>query len=618
MSRDRERDSGRWGDRGNDNSWSGGWNDWNKGNDQPDWKRSQGWESQGSGGRVGGGGGGGGGGSGGGEQHDDLLKVFAAQLPMDITEDEIRTIFGTYGQVVEVRIIDGKPAGAHKCAFVGYSTEQGASTAIQALNENYRFRLDSPRPIRVEYSKLKGGASANDTPSHGGRGGLLSAPGGNDRDRDRDQRGGYNDSRQDSWQDNNWGNNRQASAGGHGSSSSSSFRPGEASEDAKVFVGNLPMDIQEHEIRTIFGTYGSVVDVKIIDGKPPGASKCAFVGFSDSKSSRTAMELLHNVYKFRPDSERPIRVESTNRGNHGGGGGGGGGDRDDYRSRGDYGTRASHSEAPSNAGQSGWQDRGRSDWNQSNDLSRDRHNDRGGHNDHEQQSCKVFVGQLPNDITSEEIKIIFNTYGTVESVFIVDGKQPGMSKIAFVEYSTNAECQVAIKALNDVYRFRQDSPMPIRVSIALPKKQDGKGGGKGSDYEDRSGGGGGRGHRDNRDEGRDWGRQDARDSWAAPPQQNRDGDRPPGPKLHIGNLPADITRADLESVFGTYGRLADVYVMKSTGGHCAAFVVYDHEQDARRCMAAMEQGYEIRPGDGNIHVTYARVKEGGGNRSRPY
>lgn len=62
----------------------------------------------------------------------DQKKVFAGNLPMDIREDEVRTIFGTYGTITDVTIIDGKPPGSNKCAFVSYDADQGAATAIQA------------------------------------------------------------------------------------------------------------------------------------------------------------------------------------------------------------------------------------------------------------------------------------------------------------------------------------------------------------------------------------------------------------------------------------------------------------------------------------------------------
>mmetsp|Transcript_19181 Transcript_19181/g.54686 ORF Transcript_19181/g.54686 Transcript_19181/m.54686 type:complete len:397 (+) Transcript_19181:2-1192(+) len=179
------------------------------------------------------------------------------------------------------------------------------------------------------------------------------------------------------------------------------------------------MDIREDEVRTIFGTYGTVTDVSIIDGKPAGTNKCAFVTYDNEPSAASAIQVLNNVYKFRADAAQPIRVAYTKSsrmggGDWGGGGGGGGADAGDPR--------------------------------------------------------KVFVGQLPADITEDEIRTIFKTYGEVTSVYLVDGKGGTPGKVAFVEYESPQGAQQSIAALNDTYKFRFDSENPIRVSIARPKR----------------------------------------------------------------------------------------------------------------------------------------------------
>jgi len=356
------------------------------------------------------------------------------------------------------------------------------------------------------------------------------------------------------------------------------------------------MDIRDEELQTIFSTYGQVVDVKVIDGKPVGTQKCAFIGYADQTSAKTAIELLSNVYKFRPNAEKPIRVEFTKGGGGAGGGGGGGGGRDDY-----------------SGGRGSWSG-GSADWSGSSDRGwNDRSSQSQSQGDGE-ESRKVFVGQLPMDITEEEMNMVFRTYGEVVSVHIMDGKPVGSNKVAFVEYATPSQCQTAISALNDEYRFRRDAEQPIRVSQKKAQNRD-KGGGKGDHggskgWEDRGGGGW-------RDGGRDQGGGGKGGSGHSGPP-----DRPPGPKLHIGNLPTDLTREALETVFGTYGAIKDIHLMqKNDGGQGAAFVTYEQEHDARRAVAAMEQGYEIRPGQGNINVSYAKAKQDGGgkgDRYRPY
>ena len=62
-------------------------------------------------------------------------------------------ICGTYGQVTDIKIIDGKPAGSQKCAFVYFEREAEAKVAIQVLNYVYKFRCDADKPIRVEFCR---------------------------------------------------------------------------------------------------------------------------------------------------------------------------------------------------------------------------------------------------------------------------------------------------------------------------------------------------------------------------------------------------------------------------------------------------------------------------------
>eukprot|EP00444_Apocalathium_aciculiferum_P063129 CAMPEP_0183608872 /NCGR_PEP_ID=MMETSP0371-20130417/184178_1 /TAXON_ID=268820 /ORGANISM="Peridinium aciculiferum, Strain PAER-2" /LENGTH=389 /DNA_ID=CAMNT_0025820999 /DNA_START=26 /DNA_END=1194 /DNA_ORIENTATION=+ len=386
---------------------------------------------------------------------EDPRKLFVGQLPNDITEDEVRTVFTTYGAVSDVHIMDGKPPGTQKCGFVTYEAEHSAKTAVDLLNDTYKFRQNSEKAIRVSVAKGKG---ARDSGKGGGRDGGYDNSWGGDRNRggwdgggragdrapavavkagmaaaeaaaaaaaaaagatpDRGRpRGGAHrchprgagagiaaavtspaagrsaqhiqvatpegaaavavasaegavvvaspegaaavavssaegavavavvsaegqvavavarwEGRQpktvfaikavagEAINDDLWKPKVVSGSGGGGGGA----REG---DESKVFVGQLPMDIREDEVRTIFGTYGQVTDVKIIDGKPVGSQKCAFVGYEAEEGARVAIQVLHDVYRFRTDSSKPIRVEfcKGKGGSRDAGGGGGGG-----------------------------------------------------------------------------------------------------------------------------------------------------------------------------------------------------------------------------------------------------------------------------------------------------
>jgi cold-inducible RNA-binding protein len=61
----------------------------------------------------------------------------------------------------------------------------------------------------------------------------------------------------------------------------------------------------------------------------------------------------------------------------------------------------------------------------------------------------IFVGNLPYEVTDEDLQIAFGQYGAVEKVNVVcsrDSRQP--RGFAFVEMTDSAEAANAINALN--------------------------------------------------------------------------------------------------------------------------------------------------------------------------
>ena len=100
---------------------------------------------------------------------------------------------------------------------------------------------------------------------------------------------------------------------------------------------------------------------------------------------------------------------------------------------------------------------------------------------------KIFVGNLSFDVTEEELREEFASFGKVESVAIPTDKYSGRARgFAFVEMPSVAEGQAAIEALNGkTLRNRT-----LTVNAARPRSDDRGGGSYGGG---RSGGfGGGR------------------------------------------------------------------------------------------------------------------------------
>ena len=62
----------------------------------------------------------------------------------------------------------------------------------------------------------------------------------------------------------------------------------------------------------------------------------------------------------------------------------------------------------------------------------------------------IYVGNLPYNLTEDDLKAAFSEFGEVSSANIVMDKMSGQSKgFGFVEMPDNSEADQAIKALNE-------------------------------------------------------------------------------------------------------------------------------------------------------------------------
>lgn len=92
-----------------------------------------------------------------------------------------------------------------------------------------------------------------------------------------------------------------------------------------IYVGNLPYQITEDELRTAFEEYGEVASVKIIIDRETGRSKgFAFVEMNDDGQGGSAIEeldgaeLLGRTLRVNEARPRPQRGGGGNRGGRGG------------------------------------------------------------------------------------------------------------------------------------------------------------------------------------------------------------------------------------------------------------------------------------------------------------
>lgn len=99
---------------------------------------------------------------------------------------------------------------------------------------------------------------------------------------------------------------------------------------------------------------------------------------------------------------------------------------------------------------------------------------------------KLYVGNLPYSVTSDELGDMLSQFGSVVSAEVIMDRASGRSKgFGFVEMSSDEEAQAAIEGLNG----QDQGGRSLTVNEAKPREERPRGGGG------RGGYGGGRGNR---------------------------------------------------------------------------------------------------------------------------
>jgi CUG-BP- and ETR3-like factor len=200
-------------------------------------------------------------------------------------------------------------------------------------------------------------------------------------------------------------------------------------------------------------------------------------------------------------------------------------------------------------------------------------------------SCKLFIGNLPKDVTEGELLRLFTEYGDLQEIFIMGGERSrsGQSS-AFVKYSNVESCEKAIAGVNMRGRVRPDDPDPVVVKFAKSASATGK-----------------------------------RDRPEASPEPALIAEsiiskpssstcmHPPLCKLFVGGLPSFVDRDDLIAIFAPFGHIDSVHLMqgKSKSGQACAFVTFQYPGPAQRAIDALSAKYTIDEDAPPISVRFA-------------
>lgn len=225
---------------------------------------------------------------------EDARKLFVAGLPESITEDALREVFeATGGKVTDVSLPRDRATGRVRgFGFVTFATPEEAGTARDSLDGSLQAgRPISVRPFSSEPPRREGGP-----PHSGGAGGGGEAP-------------------------------RGPGPGGPG---------GAGQEDRTLYVGNLPYDVTQQEVASLFTDNSLPPPVRShLPVGPDGRLRgFGFVTCSSADAANQALAVLRNldvrgrrlmVNIAHPRGERPPGAGPRPPGGGGFGGGGFGG-----------------------------------------------------------------------------------------------------------------------------------------------------------------------------------------------------------------------------------------------------------------------------------------------------
>jgi len=270
----------------------------------------------------------------------------------------------------------------------------------------------------------------------------------------------------------------------------------------KLFVGRLPSDITDHEVRYIFQTYGPVKDVIIHGKEGRDGNKAAFVVYETAHAATTAIQVLSGVYKFRHNSNDAIMVSFAKDSGRDRENDANGDRRDRSRSRertvatteptttaystapgygypaaqpyggyGCYGAGAAYgygygyppAGATAAPGAQGYGMPTSAGYGQPLDAN-------GGGNG--EGGTKLYVANLPKDITKDMIDYVFKNYGRVEDIFIMTGRSTNGQAAAFVKFTNVEEARNCVAAMRTGYEIKPgDGHLQVRYADAESRKR---------------------------------------------------------------------------------------------------------------------------------------------------
>lgn len=226
-------------------------------------------------------------------------NVFVGDLPVPLTEEQVKAIFGAYGTVQQCKLLP--PRQGKASALVRFQSAEEAKWFVDTLNGNIPEGLETP--IVCRYANAPGGAGGG-----GGGFGAMHALGGKGMGKGKAQQsyGGQfgNDPYSMIYQ------MQLMNSGGKGKGTPGSFRElfGAAKAagiihgdwippECQLYIGNLPADTTDKGLYQLFSQFGAIAPsgctcMKNDDGSCKGYG---FVDFMDPDIAQTAVAAFNGL-----------------------------------------------------------------------------------------------------------------------------------------------------------------------------------------------------------------------------------------------------------------------------------------------------------------------------------
>ncbi|XP_028295193.1 uncharacterized protein LOC114457498 isoform X6 [Gouania willdenowi] len=574
-------------------------------------------------------------------QYPDSHQLFVGNLPHDIDESKLKEFFMTYGNVVKLsintKILD------ETLPNFGFVTFDDSNPVQRILEEKVEGPIMFQGEVRLNVQRKKTRAVREQETRGRGR---------DRQDMKRNDRGpeGSQGIVESGKMCERVGMGPPSQTGKpHLSSVNKGGRDGEPGvmnnrrflqypDSHQLFVGNLPHDIDESELKEFFMTYGNVVklsiNTKIFDETLPNFG---FVTFDDSNPvQRILEEKVEGPIMFQGEvrlnvqrkKTRAVREQETR---------GRGRDRQDMK-RNDQGPEGSQVIVESGK-MCERDDKGPPSQTGKPHLSSVNKGGRDGEpgvmNNRRflqyPDSHQLFVGNLPHDIDESKLKEFFMTYGNVVKLWI-NTKDVGrkLSNYGFVVFDNSDPVQrILEEKVEGPIMFQGEVRLNVqRKKTRVVREQETRG--RGHDPQDMKrndqGPGGSRGivesgkicERDDKGPPSQTGKphlssvnKGGRDGEPGDVNNRRIVQYPDSHQLFVGNLPHDIDESKLKEFFMTYGNVVKLWINTKDVGRKLSnygFVVFDNSDPVQRILEEKVEGPIMFQGEVRLNVQRKKTR----------